>query len=237
MDFSRLISRWQDFYYTDLLMLLVEICALIIAFRFALKDTTGKFFMFYIFSDLLILMVDMYLENNVSISGKQTSNFMYLTNTIVALAELFVYYIFFSKVLVGKKIKTTMVVLFTIFLIIELVYIFTKFRFLFPSNRFVSTIIGSLEFALLIPPCFLFFWQLLNERSSIPLTKRPSFWIVTGIFFYSLISIPFYILSTYLLKHNLEFFTIASAALFYFPFTLNFVFLSIAFLCKKPLTT
>jgi len=233
---DKLIDNFSKYYYTPLLMLIVEATALIIAIIYIRRTKIGKAFIFYIAFDFCLLIVDCFLISHPGIAPKFRSQFMTYINNLVALTELLVYYIFFYIILSNSKIKNLMRVLALFFAIIIAVYFITRLNFL--TNRFIyiSYLIGVTEFIFMLPPCFFYFYNILTVDSEVSLLKRPTFWIVTGIFFYSLISIPYYLLNRYLSDHDKQLWHALQAALYVIPFTLNFVFLIKAFLCKKPLT-
>jgi len=236
MDFEKVLSELKSFYYSQLVMAFFEITAIILAFIHVKKSKIGKLFIFYLLLDFFILLTGVYLHANPDIPVLFWSNFVNVTNITVALVEFLVYYYFFSKVLYNQKIKSALYIISISFFLVWLTYLFTHFSFITPRKTYFSYLIGVVEFILLLPPCILFYFQLLKINSSLPLLKRPSFWIVTGVFFFALISIPYYLLNNYIIKEYKEYYFILSVAFFYIPFTLNFIFLSKAFICKKPLT-
>ena len=234
---ERLIEYLGKYYYSMLLMFIVELTALIIAVIYVRKSKIGRFFIFYIVLDFCILIVDLYLTAIPTLISKFRNIFSNYTNPLIALTELGAYYYFFSKVLSGARVKTLMELLGLFYFILIIIFVTTKFSFLSLRFDYISYFLGVIEFLLLLPPCFVFFYQLINSRSELKLFERPSFWIVTGIFFFSIISIPYYLLDLYFADNHLKIRNILSATLYYLPFTLNFVFLIKAFLCKKMLTT
>ncbi len=237
MDFSKLIQRSQEFYHTDLLMLLVEFTALIIGMLYVRKDKTGRYFIFYIAFDFCILLADSYFEVSISISSEFKNSFLKITNTLIGLNELLIYYYFFGQILSGKRIKIVLTGLSILYLFIVIIYLTTKFSFITDRYSYVTYLVSSVEFILLLVPCILFLLDLFKNISTTSLSKRPSFWIVTGIFFFSLISIPYYFLINFFKVNKYEYRNLFDALFYYIPFTTNFVFLIKAFLCKKILTT
>ncbi len=236
MDFSRLIDQFQNTYYTELLMLFAELTALIIGLLYVRKDKIGRFFIAYIAFDLSILFVDCYFVTDISISQKFKSYFRNTINTLVAYVELLVYFNFFRKILEGNKIKKILTGLAVLYSLIVIIYITTKFGFISTRYDYNASIIGATEFVFLLVPCVYYFLQLFKTNSPSRLTDRPSFWIVTGIFFFCFISVPFYVIRRYLINSNPELFGIIGATFFYIPFIVNILFLIKAFLCKKSLT-
>lgn len=238
MDYIGLVKRWERFYYAEVLMILAELIAIIIGLIYVRKDKAGKWFIFYIAFDFCILMISYYIEfGPEKITVLKPKSFTALTNLTVGLIELLVYYHFFGMVLKSKRLKFALNIIRWLFMIIVITFAITKFEFLSLRYDYISNILGVLEFILILPFCILYFIQVLDKISELNLAERPSFWIVTGIFFFSAISIPYYLLENFFLKSKFEFRYILSATFYYLPFSINFIFLSKAFLCKKTLTT
>lgn len=234
-DFQKLYGRFEAVYYTEIIMFLTELILLVIAILYIRKTKLGRYFIFYILFDFILLISNLILSAYTGISNHLKNEFVNYLNNSVALIELLVYFYFFIQVL-SKRVRRPLTILAFFFLIIILIYACNKFSFLTTRQGYVANLIGVAEFILLIPPCLLFFYTLLKTNSSMRLFERPSFWIVTGIFFYSFISIPFYLLKKYIDDNYISLTYAFNAALYITPFTLNFVFLIKAFLCKKTLT-
>ncbi len=235
MDYQRILADFQKDYYTQLIMFCVEVTALIIGITYVQKDKTSNLFLFYIAFDLIILLTNWVLQLSHT-PIEQTEVFINITNVLIGLVELSVYFYFFRQILAGKGIQRWLIYSFLLYSAITLgntilsIGEFTKY------NRYIAYSAGALEFLLLLPPCFFYYYQLLNFTAGLSLKATPSFWIVTGIFFYSIISIPYYLLNTYIYSINHQYRNLTEAALYYIPFTINFIFLIKAFTCKKPLT-
>jgi hypothetical protein len=236
IDFSRLIHHFQKTYFIEVLMLIFELSALITGILFARKYKTGVLFIFYITFDFIILLADWYFVTHSDIKHETRSFFLHTTNTLIALFELIAYYYYLYMLNDSKKIKKLIKLLAPIYIGLVILYLITKLDFISNNFNYTSNIMGAIEFLFLIPFCFVFFQQVLNKDSSLSLFARPSFWIVTGIFFYSFISIPYYLVVTYFYDIGYEFKNTLDTALYFIPLTLNFLFLTKAFLCKKPLT-
>jgi hypothetical protein len=122
------------------------------------------------------------------------------------------------------------------FFLITLLFETTRFAFLTRRLTYVAEAVGALEFIFLVPPCFVYFYELLKNEPVVNLYQRPSFWIVTGILFYSVISIPYLLIDRFVYNNQYEHRYLLDLAFFYIPISLNFIFLTRAFLCKKTLT-
>lgn len=237
MDFIGLTKRWERFYYAEVLLILTELIALILGLIYARKDKAGKWFIFYIAFDFCMIMIGYYFEFGPEKLQSHKRYFTAYANTMVSLVELLVYNHFFRMVLKDKRIKLLLKLINWLFLIIVVIFIITRFEFISFRYSYISNILGVFEFVLLLPFCILYYIQTFNKISALSLSERPSFWIITGIFFFSAISIPYYLLENFFRTIKFEFRHILAATFYFMPFIINFIFLSKAFICKKALTT
>jgi hypothetical protein len=236
MDFNNLIHTIQKSYYTLIILFFVELLALVLAILFVRKDKIGRYFIFYLGFDYVILIINFYVVLDINMSREIKNNFIVVTNTLIGLIELLVYYSFFQKVLISKTARSVFKILQFVYLSLIIIYIVTKYSFLTNRLGYISYILSAIEFLFIIPPCIIFFQQILKQDSPLNLFERPSFWIVTGIFFYSLISVPYYLVKKYLDLTQYDLRSIFSSALFYVPLIINFLFIIKAISCKKNLT-
>lgn len=236
MRYTKLLQHFQDTYYTEVLMLCVELTALICGLIYIRKYLLGRYFIFYIAVDLSILLFCWYLILKPGVDTKLTSRIVNTCNVIISLTELFVYFLFFRLLLSNERIKKIISILVIVYTFLVILYLITMFDFITNRLRYVTYLLGVLEFLILIPLCFAFYHQILKTESKLKLFERPSFWIVTGVFFYALISIPYYLLEPSINEYGHQSKYILNALLFHLPFTFHFAFLTKAFLCKKTLT-
>jgi hypothetical protein len=236
MSPERLLSSFEKGYYAVPIMALCETTAITIGLLFARKDKTGLFFIAYLSFDFLILLLDNYVELSTSFTAEEYNSMVSLTNALIALVELLAYYYYFIHVIKNETVTRLMKILRVIFIVIIIIFITTDFSFVTRRYSYVASLIGTLEFLFLLPPCFVYFYEILKYDPRIDLSHRPSFWIVTGIFFFAVLSIPFYLLIGFFDVNQYEYWLLAKSVLFFMPFTINFIFLTRAFLCRKPLT-
>jgi hypothetical protein len=234
--FEKLIQLLEQKYYGDLIMAFFELLAIISGLLFARKDKIGIAFLVYLIFDFSVLLAFYSLKILTSISPKELSFYVAFFNVIISFFELLAYYYFFLKVIHNQTIRGLMKLLIIVFIIILIVFISTEFSFLTNRYSYVSDIIEIIEFLFLLLPCFIYYFELLRNSSVINLYQRPSFWIVTGIFFYSLISIPYYLVNAFFFSNQYKYFGLIGLLFFEIPFAINFIFLTKAFLCKKTLT-
>ena len=232
---DNIIKLHQKYFYAEFLLIIVELIALIVGLIYSRKTIYGKLFICYIAFDLFLLIIDNYLITHPNVSKDYANFFISYTNPLVSLVEISAYYYFFYNILSGNNIKIILKILYLTFLAIMSVYLITKFRFFSPRLDYVSYTISVIGFVFLLPPCFKFFYDLLTIVSEIKLTKRPSFWIVTGIFFFTICSIPYFLLEPYFYSNKIKIRNILVASFFYIPYILNVTCLLRAFRCTKTL--
>lgn len=238
MDFENWLNSIRNGLYFEIAMFFFEVMAIIAGILFAKKSLLGRVFIFYLMFDFVILLCDWYfiLYPN-TISKRNRIYFLNTTNTLIALVELSTYSFYFYKLFNSRKVYQYLFLSFWLYFFVVFIYTLNKFDFLRLNYIYIANLIGAFEFMLLVPLCFIFYRKIFTEPSKYDLTNRPSFWIVTGIFLYSVISIPIYLISYRILKYHHEYLKFTNAFLYVLPFTINFIFLTKALLCKKPLTT
>src|SRR5688572_18526128 len=200
MDFEGYINQLRRIYFSELIMMLAEIVALITAIIWIRKYYIGRLFIFFISFDLCIYLTGVILPFWIKLDPKSTNKFIWVTNNLVAFVELIVYGYFFYKILAGQILKKIIIIFASFYAALILMYLITKFNFVSERLRYISMLISVLEFLFLFPLCLIFYKRLLQSNSKIKLFERPSFWIVTGIFFFSFLSVPHHLLSTLLVE-------------------------------------
>jgi hypothetical protein len=235
---EKMFDRWHKQYYGEPFMFVCELTAIIIGLMYQRNNKLGQFFIFYIIFDIIILILDEYFANFSNFTKKENSLFVYVSNSVVFVIELLAYFFFFQKTLQSRLIKKIIPALSLFFIMLTSLYLLHTIIYRELKMGFIDmNYLGVIEFFFLIVPCIFFFSELFTNPSEKRLLQRPSFWIATGIFFYSFISIPFFFINDYLAKSKYEYRYELVALLFCLPFGISFLFLSKAFSCKTELTT
>lgn len=98
--------------------------------------------------------------------------------------------------------------------------------------------INVFEFFLLLFLCLIYLYESFTEKilESRPLKITPSFFIIAGLFFYIMISLPLLLIGDKLFSfsHHLYYLMFS---IHYFSISILFLCLAKAFTCKTPLTT
>lgn len=235
-DINRILTHFQRSYYTSLLMMLAEIVALVIGLIYYKKERTQKFFLIYIITDLTILISDLSLGAITTIPEIFFSNFLLYTNALIAIVELYCYYYFFFQLFESKRIKKALRIMAMLFGLFTILYLTASLSYLSERLTYITYFFGATEFIFILPFCLLYYQRLLTRKNNIPIFLSPAFWLTSGIFFFSVFSIPGYLLFDYIKNNYPGFINIFLAAFYFLPIVINFSFISKAFLLKKKFT-
>lgn len=235
MDINKFFWTLEQNHYAPLILFILEGIAIFYALKNLERNTIGKLFIFYLILDLVILTLDLILYSS-RVTNVLRLKFVISTNNIISLTELIVYYTYFQDLLKNKtwynflkSIKFVVIIL-SIPLTILIILLPVK------TTEYPTNLFGVIQLLLLIPPCIKFFQEILNTESSLRLFSRPSFFITSGVFFYSASSIPFYLIKKILDNIQSKYILDIAAAFFYTPIIINIIFLILAFKCKKAIT-
>jgi len=212
------LSFLAQYYYSEGIMVVTGITALIICIMNYRRQREIRIFCFYILFSLTQIATDFYhyMEPGerlpIKIEALTTLSFLLFEN-IVCIG--FVY----SK-LVSRKRKLAIVGL-PIFFVIGFL-LMLKFKTMVTVFQFFL-----LDCISLTIPCFLYFYELFLYPSDRPLKNQPVFWVITGILFLNCMSIPLY-LSNGLTVHD----SYKAFSLNFLLYALFYSLIARAFLCR-----
>lgn len=236
-DWNNWIEFYQRGFYIPFLYILSAIAAFFVGIKFHRTDLIGKVLLAYLLSDLILLIIIDYFCFFSKLPHHQTIKISYTINILICFVELNVYIFFFKNILQSKNIINIFKYLQVIFLFASIIYVVNLIDSVsfIPVRKFFHYI-SMLELSILLIPCFTFFIELFSKYSNELLSNRPSFWITTGIFLYASLSIPFYSVSNLIISLKVKHYYEITAVFFYIPLAFNYILLTKAFLCRKPLT-
>lgn len=231
---NRFFQLLGETYYSEAILLLVQTVAVILGIRLSKKHKEVIPFLLYISLDILLLLAGWYVAVILKYPDWAT-NYFELSNFGISILELLIYYQFFLHLFKNSPIKKHLFLIRKIYLLLVVICLSGWFM----KNDYLINYITKLTevsgFIFLVIPSLYFFRLLLNNTSALSLFDRPSFWIVTGIFFYSISSIPLLLVAR-LITRQTELGRIIVTAVYYTPYIIHFVLLTKAFLCRKSLT-
>jgi hypothetical protein len=151
---------------------------------------------------------------------------------IFTLIEFLIFMHFFYNIINGTSKKRLIVLLITLF---SLAYIFYLANDLIHYKIIKSdtvTVVYTLESAVLLIPSVFYYFQIFTKPPTINLIRESSFWVVTGIFFSMICSLPYCIVENYLKKFNSELYAQLFAIL-YILYCLLFLMIIKAYFCEN----
>lgn len=143
--------------------------------------------------------------------------------------ELFCLYFFFYKIrFYNKTVKKNLLY---IFVFCMLSYIALSIR----SNFFLKYVeyIYYIQSLIILIPCFLYVYQLFIQPPILNLVNEASFWFISGIFIYFILTLPFFFMIHYF-RNNGMWQIIGFINML--GYCLIFLFLIRAYLCKPQIT-
>jgi len=232
----RFLKDSLDIFYTNLFSLSCQATAIITTLYFLKKEPKAVYFFIYSCSALCL-----FLTSEFFLVPTGAQHYTFLTegaNMIFALIEYIVFYNFFQTVLATSGIKKFMRFFYT-FLMVSILLILLS-RLINPLScipiRKLSDFIISSELLALTSLCLVYYFESFYKKTTSDLKSSPSFWIVTGLFFYSIIIAPFFMITDEIIESNKKFYFIAYSV-HYTSFGVLFLAITKAFFMRKPVTT
>lgn len=235
---EKLFKLWDQQYYFDFFVILCILTALYTAVKFKQRGKVYHFLFLYILSALFLFPVsDIILAFILNPIHETHIVFIETTNISFALTEYIVFCTFFNVVLKSKIIRVLMLSFLPLIVAALIVFILKSQSHTLSNSemtRFADIVI-SVELLFLGFLCIVYYFELLTVPPSRNLLQSPSFWIVSGLFFYCFMIAPFFLVSERFvssLTHSYYIFY----SVHYISFGCLFLAITKAFLCKKRLT-
>lgn len=234
---EKLITNFKWSYGTDIFLIICAISALVVLIKSKGTDQTKKLFAIYAIGCIILFLSGWIYILMIAKDRYNYVIFVESGNIFFSLIESYVFITYFKKLFISPRL-TPLLNFFLTITIIASAFFFFNILFLNTSNSFIrktSDLISSLSLLYISIICLIYFHRLLTNNSTELLSKKPSFWIVSSLFFYSFMIIPFFLISAKIFRDYPSIY----ATLFRLHFiSLGVVFLAIskAVLLKKPLT-
>jgi hypothetical protein len=203
--------------YTILLMILTGIAALVVGIKNYRRHRELRIFTFYVLfsltqdaSDFFRCMCPKGAIAPMIIEGCITLGFM--------LFEFGVWTFFILSHITSAKRRMIVKIIPIVFVVLTICFIWWK-------SGEVNFLL--LNCTLLALPCFFYFYELFLSVHEKPLKDQPSFWVITGMLFFSCCSIPLYLIMNAFGKSANETFSLN-----YILYSLFFSLLIRAYCCK-----
>ncbi len=230
---QNILTQLTHYYYTRLILAIVEIAAITFGILLYRNLGTLKIFLWYLCLDFTLFLCSLIIDASKSLNVNDIHTLNETINASISIIEIFAYVTFF-----GKKRSNRLNFRKATFFIIGSLLAVKLFSILnghifrisyFSATHFLSTVSSLLIFPLSI----LNMKALIGREQGSPIHLNCEFWINIGILYYSGISTPYYYFRGFF-NIDLDTKIILDSVLFYSPFTLNILCILISFLCKMP---
>lgn len=230
------LKTWKSTNYVGVFIIFASLYIFYLSI-YKIRSKSGSIlFLVYSLLILLLFLLVHYSYLLYDFSQREKSFFSETINIIFIIVELFVFITYYLHILKNRTIKIIMKLMLAVYLILFIFYLFfisSKSVEIALLSRF-SFDLNILEYIFLLTTVFYYYIELLNNKPEQNLLDSPSFWITSGLFIYTIASLPFLVLAQQPIIKKTPF--------YYKMFTSHYIALSIllvtiirAFLCKKPL--
>lgn len=221
---------FSEFYYCDVITVLITIIAFIIALkRKRLHLELNPIFYFIVLS----LVVDLISLCTIAKRMPYVNVVEKITSDIFMLGEFGFYMVFIYKNIRGlsrKKITKGIAFMFYICILLGIIFFKKPEEFDDVTSAYVS--LSTFYSISLIIASFFYFYELFKSSSYIELKELAAFWVVTAILFYNCCSLPIYVFVRFFYASNLYYYRIMYS-LNFILYGLVYIMFVKAYLCKK----
>ena len=235
---KKLFFEWSRVYYTTPMVIFCSFLAIFFGIKYYQKEKTYIFFILYsIITFLLFLPVKIFVIMLLPPSRNKTA-ILHTGNTLFELIEFFVFYYFFQQIIKSNFARSVMKLSLISLLSLSILFIVKISDQNFSKEQIIrlSTFIWSVKFFLLLVPILAYFFEIFRTDPLKDISQSPSLWIISGLFFYTLATLPFILISEFLFESDKPLYYLMFSIHF---LSLSFLFLTIikAFTCRKLIIT
>lgn len=233
MDVNGLFEYWRNSYYSIPFGVLIVIIGIgVILLKNNQKKLTHIFI--YYFIAYFILSVIMSAHSLLGLRYHFVIGLICrFSDCIFTVFEFVLFSVFFKKILKGAPFKRILRILFVIFSVAS-GFILIYDTYLVGAPKWSSIFfLYNIEAISLLILCIFYYVEIFRRTPILNLLQEPSFWVVTGLSFVMISTLPFSLLSDYIINSD--------KPLFYNLFSLFYIFYSLLFLmivrghlCRQP---
>lgn len=207
-----------------------NLLALIAAFLYSYRNFSPAYlrvFPIYLFLALAAeVLANRALDHYLHIEPYPT-RIRFIIFNIFTVVELCSFAWFLFHVIRSRKVKMLLIAELTLFCLFFPAYWLWKG----PMADYGSSGV-VIEVIIIIVPCLTFFRELFTRNETVDLTGSPSFWLVTGIFFYLVTIFPLYLTRNYLHDHGLAALIKSLHSINNFAISITYLIFIRAFICR-----
>ena len=220
-----ILEEFKKVHFTNLFLCVCLVITIVLGIKYFRNTKLHIYFLCYAIVGLVPFVIFSFVGFYIShLILRQT--FYEVINLIFCLVELYAFYYFFSKILKNRRVKSFLKNAIWAYLVLVLIFFACIFMGLLSIYhiQYISYQVNVLELFGLLFCCLVYFYELLLADGGYEKTIEwgPSFRIVTGLFLYCILSLPFFLIARNLMEFNLEF--------FHFMYSIHYVSITFLFL-------
>ena len=221
---KELLEESASYFYTDLIMFLCSLFASVLGFVHRKKHEGLRYMFLYPFASVL-QMLSVYFS--FYILNMKSSLVTYISISLFLLIEMICFYFYFSVLIKNNLLLKGIRIVPVIYLSV-LVFKWREygFEYILHNPLYFTQSLMILALAAL----YLFF--LFNTKPKPNLLNEPSFWITIGALLYFLCTVPIYISNKYIFNEEGLIVDTGLFSINYVCYSLLFLLLTRAYLCK-----
>jgi hypothetical protein len=230
--FEEILNQLSHYHYTKLTLFLVESITVFYGALNYKKIKPLNLLFWYLLIDYSLFITSLVIDSYKLFSLEKIHTLNQTINAGISLLEIGFYFSYFRTQLDVRKIikiNTYMIIIFSTY---PLIHALTSDSITLLSFFSGTHLFSTISFFLIFPLSIKNMIELVKDSNIENLYKEPSFWVTTGILYYSIISTPYYFFRGFFSINSSLKITLDSV-LFYTPFTINIICILIAFICKK----
>lgn len=225
-----IIQFWSRGYFTQAISLFISIIAFLVAINKRKKNSQHNLLILFLSSYIvcqIVAIIDVSINHN---GNRPEIRFLFfLLDFSITIIELVVFTVLIRIFILNEKMKIVLRYLPIIFFTFLIATFIIKANFNF-SQPFIQQVFTIQAFFLIIP-CIFYYIDLFNREPSLELLNEPSFWIVTGLSFFMVCTLPFSIFGEYIMRSNYKLY-LELFSIFNIFYCLLFVMIIRSYLCK-----
>jgi hypothetical protein len=228
-----LMNYYGESLFTPLIAIILAFIGIVVIEKNKNKFSFSLLFQIYLSCYLLNMIIyslfpfsEIYRKYIIS---KNYETFVDLSFTIV---EFFVFTLFFRRVLKQSLNRILIISVEITFSLLTIIIVLTSvIQYGFLTLATLQSIF-SFQASLLLIPCVVYFITIFKSPPIIKLSNEPEFWIVCGLSFFLICTMPFSLFINYINSKNYNLYNYLYS-IFYIFYSLLFVMITRAFLCKS----
>lgn len=226
------LAYWKVDFYTGIISFFLAVAGLIVSLKKKENDKLKPLAFFFL---AYVLMESIGVINRATHLYKPLRIKIALyVDLVVTIVEFLTFFSVIRNYITNDKIKKALTPLRPLFISATTIYFIYYIIAYNLHDQYFLQIVFTIEALLLVVACSFYYIDIFTKKPKTELTQDPSFWVVTGVAFFMLCTLPFSMVGLYLVKVNFHLY-VQLFAVFEVFYWILFLMIIKAYFCK-PLT-